>query len=56
MAKNNNTPMTPSAAARIQSHADRTGTNADFKARAMRAAEASPPPPESPAPAAPPKK
>ena len=32
------TPMTPDDAARIQSHADRTGTNPDFKARAQRAA------------------
>ncbi len=33
------TPMTPEAAARIQSHADSTGTNQDFKSRAQRAAE-----------------
>lgn len=32
------TPMTKAAAARIQSHADRTGRNQDFKARAQRAA------------------
>lgn len=32
------TPMTPEAAARIQSHADRTGTNQSFKAAAQRAA------------------
>lgn len=31
--------MTPEAAQRIQSHADKTGTNQDFKARAMSAAE-----------------
>lgn len=33
----NKTPMTPEAASRIQSHADRTGTNQDFKARAQAA-------------------
>lgn len=32
------TPMTPKAASRIQGHADRTNTNAGFKARAQRAA------------------
>jgi hypothetical protein len=32
------TPMTPEAAARIQSNADRTGTNQDFKARVQTAA------------------
>ena len=32
------TKMTPEAAARIQAHADRTGTNQDFKARAQSAA------------------
>lgn len=32
------TLMTPEAAARIQSHADRTGTNEQFKAGAQRAA------------------
>jgi hypothetical protein len=32
-------PMTQADAARIQSHADSTGTNQDFKARAQRAAE-----------------
>jgi len=32
------TRMTKKAAARIQSHADRTGRNQDFKARAQRAA------------------
>ena len=30
--------MTKEAARRIQSHADKTGTNQDFKARAMSAA------------------
>ena len=29
------TPMTPDAARRIQSHADRTDTNQDFKGRAQ---------------------
>ena len=29
------TPMTPEDAARIQSHADKTGTNQDFKKRAQ---------------------
>jgi len=33
------TPMTPEDASRIQSHADRTGTNEDFKRRAQRSAE-----------------
>ncbi len=32
--------MTSSAASRIQSHADRTGTNQSFKARAQAAAAA----------------
>lgn len=32
------TPMTPDAASRIQSHADRTGDNQDFKSRAQSAA------------------
>ncbi|WP_321417160.1 hypothetical protein [uncultured Methanomethylovorans sp.] len=32
------TPMTKDAASRIQSHADKTETNLDFKARAMAAA------------------
>ena len=32
------TPMTSDAAARIQSHADRTGQNQDFKSRAQSAA------------------
>jgi hypothetical protein len=32
------TPMTPSDASRIQSHADRNGTNQSFKARAQRGA------------------
>ena len=36
MAKKSN--MTKSAAARIQSHADRTSTNQGFKARVQRAA------------------
>ncbi|KAG2219376.1 hypothetical protein INT45_006084 [Circinella minor] len=31
-------PMTPSDASRIQSHADKTGTNQDFKSRAQSAA------------------
>ena len=31
-------PMTSEAASRIQSHADKTGRNQDFKARAQRAA------------------
>lgn len=31
--------MTKEAARRIQSHADKTGTNKDFKARAMSAAD-----------------
>jgi len=31
-------PMTSKDAARIQSHADRSGSNQDFKARAQRAA------------------
>jgi hypothetical protein len=30
--------MTPADVARIQSHADRAGTNQDFKSRAQRAA------------------
>lgn len=33
------TPMTPEAARRVQSHADKTGTNQDFKARAQSAAD-----------------
>ncbi len=32
-------PMTPADAARIQSHADKTGTNQDFKERAQGAVE-----------------
>jgi len=32
------TPMTPKAAARVQAHADRSGTNAGFKGRAQAAA------------------
>ena len=39
MPKNEKTPMTPTDASRIQSHADRTDTNQDFKARAQSAAE-----------------
>lgn len=31
-------PMTPEAASRIQSHADRTGSNQDFKSRAQSSA------------------
>lgn len=38
------TPMTPADAARIQSHADKTGTNQDFKERAQRAGEGQAPP------------
>lgn len=34
----NKTPMTPAAAKRIQSHADRTRSNQAFKARAQSAA------------------
>ena len=39
MSENNGpkTPMTPDAASRIQSHADRTGTNQGFKGRAQSA-------------------
>ena len=33
------TPMTQKAASRIQRHADKTGKNAGFKARAARAAQ-----------------
>jgi len=33
--KKNTTPMTPKAASRIQSHADRTSTNQGFKRRAQ---------------------
>lgn len=36
--KTKNTKMTKKAARRIQSHADRTGTNQSWKARAMSAA------------------
>ena len=36
--KRKTSPMTQQAAARIQSTADRTGTNQGFKARAQRAA------------------
>ena len=35
MSKDKKTPMTPDAAARIQGHADRTGTNQGFKERAQ---------------------
>lgn len=35
---NTNTPMTPSAASRIQSHADKSGANQGFKSRAQSAA------------------
>lgn len=38
MTDKNSKPMEPEAAQRIQSHADRTGTNQDFKARAQGAA------------------
>lgn len=37
----NKTPMTKSDASRIQSHADRTGTNDGFKGRAQSAADKS---------------
>lgn len=40
----NKTPMTPKDAARIQGAADRSGTNADFKARAQAAAAKQPTP------------
>ena len=33
------TPMTPKDASRIQSHADKSGTNAGFKERAQRAGD-----------------
>ena len=36
MAKKSKTPMTEKASRRIQSHADRTGKNQDFKQRAQR--------------------
>ena len=39
MSKKSSTPMTPDAASRIQSHADRTGTNQGFKGRAQSAGE-----------------
>ena len=35
MPNDKKTPMTPDAAARIQGHADRTGTNQGFKERAQ---------------------
>lgn len=43
------TPMTQEDAARIQSHADKTGTNQDFKQRAQSAGDkhAAGPAPES---------
>ena len=37
MSKSKSKPMTKEAAERIQSHADKTGTNQDFKARAQSA-------------------
>ena len=42
MADNKKTPMTPDAAARIQGHADRAGTNQGFKERAQRGAADAP--------------
>ena len=36
--KGGKSTMTPKDAARIQSHADKTGTNQDFKSRAQRTA------------------
>ena len=36
--KGGKAPMTQKDASRIQSHADRTGSNQDFKGRAQRAA------------------
>lgn len=39
MAKGSKSPMTKEAASRIQSAADKTGTNQDFKARAQSAAD-----------------
>ncbi len=45
----NSTPTTREDAARIQSHADRTGTDRDFARRAQSAAERrSPPKPAAP--------
>lgn len=37
MSDKKQTPMTPVDASRIQSHADKTGTNQEFKARAQSA-------------------
>jgi hypothetical protein len=42
MSKKSSTPMTPAAASRIQSHADRTGTNQGFKGRAQSSASKTP--------------
>lgn len=42
--------MTPADASRIQSHADKSGTNQDFKARAQSSASKSPAPAPAPAP------
>jgi len=39
MPKNEKAPVTQADAARIQSQADRTGTNQDFKSRAQSAAD-----------------
>lgn len=39
MSEKKHTPMTPQDASRIQSHADRTGTNTGFKERAQRAGD-----------------
>ncbi|KAF8551197.1 hypothetical protein OG21DRAFT_1487178 [Imleria badia] len=36
---NKKTPMDKTAAARIQAHSDKTGTNQDFKARAQSTAD-----------------
>ncbi len=45
----NTTPMTREDAARIQSHADRTGADRDFARRAQSAADGrSPPKPDAP--------
>ncbi len=35
MSKKSKSPMTPTAASRIQSHADRTSSNPGFKSRAQ---------------------
>jgi hypothetical protein len=51
MSKRGPTPMSPAAAVRIQSHADRTGRNRGFKSRAQSAAFGAPGgPPISPGP------